>query len=96
VESSPITRETAHQLLKANMRLFATKVLLNLCDRGYLHPEWGAKLHDDPNATPSAFPLDAIDLDPIVDEILYLLRIHDEPPNANYPGYQCHPPDANS
>ena len=89
MEPTPIDRETAHQLLKANLRNFGTKFLLSLCDRGLMAPDWGAKLQAEPGSRPSSSPLDTIDLDPIVDEILYLLRIHDEPPNANYPGYKC-------
>jgi hypothetical protein len=51
-------------------------------------PDWGARL-DREGSDPVAFPFDSIDLEPLVHEILYLLRFSNEPPNANYPGYKC-------
>jgi hypothetical protein len=77
------------------LRLFGTTLILDLGKRGLLAPDWGDRL-EKAGIRPSTSPIDAMDLEPMVNEILYLLRISDEPPNPNYPGYQCRPPDENS
>ena len=86
MEAPAITLETAKSLLMYQLRLFGTNIILDLHKRGLMAPDWGDRL-ERAGLGPCVSPIDTIDLDPIANEILYLLRLSEEPPNANYPGF---------
>ena len=94
MEAPPIDLETARIILRSQLRLLGVQLINDLDERGLMAPDCGARL-DREGTKPGAFPFDSIDLEQVVSETLYLLRLSNEPPNANYPGYKCPSPDEN-
>jgi hypothetical protein len=86
VPAPPIDLETARIILRSQLRVLCNDLILDMDKRGLMAPDWGARL-ERAGFKLNDSPFDDPYLEPITNEILYLLRLSDEPPNSNYPGF---------
>lgn len=75
LKPGPLDRKAARAMLRAKLHEYGNLVILNLITRGLIAEDWGARISREAGATPGTLPMDAIELDQTVDEILLYLRL---------------------